>query len=95
MKRFFALLVTMFALALSFGGCAEPAPELPPNTTIADVTWTDAGEMMVAGYCVTCCGDDWGPGPEPNCPGDPTPGGPAPHPNPPCGSIFNPCYPGP
>ncbi len=50
------------------GACAEQAPELPPNTTVADVTWTPEGEMVVAGYCVTCCAD-WCPGPMQCCNG--------------------------
>lgn len=90
-KRFLA------ALAMMVGcGCAEPAPELPTGKTIDDVTWTDDGQMVVAGYCMTCCGEDWGPGPEVSCPGDPTGGGfPTGSPGNPagCGGAMNPCVP--
>lgn len=73
--------LTQTTLALALGACAAEAPELPPGATAEQVTWTPAGEMIVSGYCVTCCGDDWVPGPEIGC--DPNPGGgggPTPHP---------------
>ncbi len=74
--------VSIVLVFLSFAcACAERAPELPPGKTMADVTFTDAGDVVVSGYCVTCCGDDWVPGPEVGC--APSPGGgggPVPHP---------------
>jgi hypothetical protein len=44
----------LFLLPLAFTACAEPAPELPEGTTMADVTFSPAGDLYVNTWCMTC-----------------------------------------